>query len=132
MSKVLLLTSLIASTASIAFAEPNKINEKTTEIEKLQISKQIMGDVDEYGSFYIDKNGKFVLGIAKEDSKTSDIIRDLKESFSDEEVKIEKGRKYTSQELKSINKLLSIFSEYNTDDSSITSTILTKNWVKLL
>lgn len=126
LAALVLSSALILSASSVSFAQPSLLIEakESDQGELLTVAKQKIGDFDDYGSFYIDKSGKFILALTKEDTKTKEIIKNLKASLPDDKVLIKIGHKYPTSKLKSVTKELSMISDLNKDGSNITTTYM--------
>ncbi|MEC0248601.1 S1 family peptidase [Paenibacillus chitinolyticus] len=131
-SSIIVSSLLIVLASSVVFAQPAEQAMGIKELNQLSIAKEKIGDFDEYGSFFIDKNGKHVLALSKENAKTNEIINNLKESLPEDKLVIKKGHKYSTKELKSINKDLANLSELNKDGSNITATYMDEELGKVV
>ncbi|MGB8954006.1 MAG: hypothetical protein WCC10_01410 [Tumebacillaceae bacterium] len=82
--------------------------EKYLPIAKSIIAAEVV-DMDEYGSFYIDrKDGmKFVLALSKEDEKSKQLKEALQEKIPEDILVVKTNYKYPLAELKKVNQELS-------------------------
>lgn len=119
----------------------------------LQSAKKIIeaevGDIEQYGAFYLDREDgvKLVLALAKEDDKTNRLLEKLKASVPAEVLTVKTDYKYTVAELKKVNaelarelprlrsdgnEIVSTYVDEPTDRVIIEARSLTDEWQKEL
>lgn len=130
LSLALISPSIFSTESSTVNASDLSLEKVAVQHEKLKIAYDVMGNYEDYGTFYVDENNDFVLSISKDDTQTAKIKKDLTEKLP--KVKFTKA-KYSTKKLKTVSlELYKKFPELKKENARVVSTAIDEKLDKVI